>query len=338
MGKGRHGKAGVDLEVPVPEGTVVRDASGGGARRPGRRGGPVAGGAGWPGRTWERPFPLEPPPGAIVRRARRAGGGTLAGPRAQAHGRRGPRRFPERREEHPHLADFRGQAQDRRLSLHHSGASSGRGPFSGSRVRGGGHSGSHRGRQRRAGAWAIDFSATSNGPGPWWSSSTWPRTTGRSPAEQERVLLEELRRYQPELLSRPRLVVGSRTDLASPDLAWEGERVSALTGAGVASPGRPHRRAGGGRPGRTSGRLSDSWCTAPRRPGSRWDESADGGWAVSGRAAQRAVALSDLTNPEALAYAQGRLRRLGVDRALARAGARAGDRVSHRRVRVRVPA
>src|ERR1700749_2304241 len=25
MGKGRHGKAGADLEVPVPEGTVVRD-------------------------------------------------------------------------------------------------------------------------------------------------------------------------------------------------------------------------------------------------------------------------------------------------------------------------
>ena len=41
----------------------------------------------------------------------------------------------------------------------------------------------------------------------------------------------------------------------------------------------------------------------------------------------RAVALSDLTNAEALAYAQGRLRRLGVDRALARAGARSGDRV-----------
>ena len=28
MGKGRHGKAGADLDVPVPEGTVVRDAGG----------------------------------------------------------------------------------------------------------------------------------------------------------------------------------------------------------------------------------------------------------------------------------------------------------------------
>nr|MDQ6928649.1 Obg family GTPase CgtA [Actinomycetota bacterium] len=41
----------------------------------------------------------------------------------------------------------------------------------------------------------------------------------------------------------------------------------------------------------------------------------------------RAVALSDLTDAQALAYAHNRLRRLGVDRALARAGAREGDTV-----------
>jgi len=46
---------------------------------------------------------------------------------------------------------------------------------------------------------------------------------------------------------------------------------------------------------------------------------------VHGRAAERAVALSDLTNREALAYADARLKRLGVDRALAQAGARPGD-------------
>ncbi len=39
----------------------------------------------------------------------------------------------------------------------------------------------------------------------------------------------------------------------------------------------------------------------------------------------RAVALSDLTNPDALAVARERLTSLGVDRALARAGARSGD-------------
>jgi GTP-binding protein len=53
----------------------------------------------------------------------------------------------------------------------------------------------------------------------------------------------------------------------------------------------------------------------------------DGAFVVRGRPAERAVALSDLTNADALAYAQQRLRRLGVDRALSRAGARQGDLV-----------
>ena len=39
------------------------------------------------------------------------------------------------------------------------------------------------------------------------------------------------------------------------------------------------------------------------------------------------MAVTDLTNADALAYVHDRLRRLGVDRALARAGAREGDLV-----------
>ncbi len=50
-------------------------------------------------------------------------------------------------------------------------------------------------------------------------------------------------------------------------------------------------------------------------------------WRVSGRPAERAVALADLTNPEAMAYVQGRLRRMGVERALVRAGVTDGDLV-----------
>ena len=46
-----------------------------------------------------------------------------------------------------------------------------------------------------------------------------------------------------------------------------------------------------------------------------------------GKVAERAVALNDVTTDEAADYVQGRLRRLGVDRALARAGARDGDLV-----------
>ncbi|MFP5375328.1 MAG: Obg family GTPase CgtA, partial [Acidimicrobiia bacterium] len=45
------------------------------------------------------------------------------------------------------------------------------------------------------------------------------------------------------------------------------------------------------------------------------------------RRAERAVAVDDITNAEALDYVQHRLKRLGVDRALARAGARSGEAV-----------
>src|SRR5690606_1449175 len=38
------------------------------------------------------------------------------------------------------------------------------------------------------------------------------------PGEQLEVLLRELGDYRPELLERPRIVVGSRADVAAPDL------------------------------------------------------------------------------------------------------------------------
>ena len=53
----------------------------------------------------------------------------------------------------------------------------------------------------------------------------------RSPGEQERVLLDELGRYRPELLERPRLVVGTKADVATQD--YDGERIAAVTGEGV---------------------------------------------------------------------------------------------------------
>jgi GTP-binding protein len=51
----------------------------------------------------------------------------------------------------------------------------------------------------------------------------------------------------------------------------------------------------------------------------------DGAWRVSGRRAERVVAMADLTNLEAMEYVQYRLRKMGVEKALARAGAREGD-------------
>jgi GTP-binding protein len=63
----------------------------------------------------------------------------------------------------------------------------------------------------------------------------------------------------------------------------------------------------------------------PVPEGVRIEREPDGSFRVVGRDAERAVALSDLTDAQALAYADHRLKRLGVDKALARAGAQAGD-------------
>jgi GTP-binding protein len=146
----------------------------------------------------------------------------------------------------------------------------------------------------------------------------------RVPDQQERVLLDELGRYQPELLERPRIVVGTKADVAGQE--WDGElRISAVTGEGLPQLlGRMTELVQEGRAVQPD--------VAPRyvvhRPvaeGVTVERSPSGALIVRGREVERAVAVSDLTNADALAYVQGRLRRLGVDRALAKAGAREGD-------------
>jgi GTPase len=147
---------------------------------------------------------------------------------------------------------------------------------------------------------------------------------GTSPEEQERVLVHELGAYRPDLLDRPRLVVGTKADVAQDQAGWHGRRISAVTGQGLAD---------------LTGALAQLVAEArdaepepegfvihrPAPEGVTVERIADGEFRVRGRAAERAVALSDLTNREALAYADARLKRLGVDRALARAGASPGD-------------
>jgi GTP-binding protein len=153
---------------------------------------------------------------------------------------------------------------------------------------------------------------------------------GRSPADQQAVLRSELGSYQPDLLGRPRLVVGSRADIAAEPAAGVDLVISSVTGEGIDE--LVARLAGLV----TEARAADADADASgpayvlHRPGGEGVDvhrAADGAFEVEGRAATRAVALSDLTDPEALTVAQSRLRRLGVDRALARAGAKAGDTV-----------
>jgi GTP-binding protein len=146
---------------------------------------------------------------------------------------------------------------------------------------------------------------------------------GVSPEEQERVLLQELGNYRPDLLDRPRLVVGSRVDMAA-ETEFDGPTISSVTGAGLPELiGSLRRLVEGAR-----GEEPVGEAITIHRPVSHEVELTrhdDGSWEVLGRAARRAVALSDLTDEEALAYAQSRLQQLGVNTALARAGVKQGD-------------
>jgi len=144
------------------------------------------------------------------------------------------------------------------------------------------------------------------------------------PVEQERVLLAELVAYRPELLERPRLVVGSKADVALHD--FDGLRVSAVTRQGLDE-----------LVGTLGAMVADARAREPEREpfvvlrpveeGFSVVRDGDGAWRVTGRTAERVVAMADLTNEEAVAYVQDRFRRMGVERALARAGAREGDTV-----------
>jgi GTP-binding protein len=146
---------------------------------------------------------------------------------------------------------------------------------------------------------------------------------GRSARDQEEILLAELGRYQPDLLERPRLVVGNKADVAV-DPGFDGIRVSAVTRQGLdALLGR-------------IGTLVDEARAAepepegfvvlrPEETGFSVSREDDGAYRVHGRAAERVVAMADLTNAEAISYVHDRFRRMGVERALERAGAREGD-------------
>jgi GTPase len=146
------------------------------------------------------------------------------------------------------------------------------------------------------------------------------------PAVQLDTLLGELGDYQADLLERPRIVVGSKGDVASheaPGLAV----ISSVTGEGI---------------GDLVARLAELVAAVRRDEATHRDltevvhrplpeevrvERAGDGWHVLGRPALRAVRFQDLTDDEALAEVVSRLKALGVDRLLTRAGVLDGDLV-----------
>ncbi|MFM9137407.1 MAG: Obg family GTPase CgtA [Actinomycetota bacterium] len=145
------------------------------------------------------------------------------------------------------------------------------------------------------------------------------------PHEQETVLLHELGQYRPDLLERPRLVIGTKTDAATKESieAWGSDAISAVTGSGVRSVlGRLAvlvREARGAEPPRQA-----AVTIRPIPEGTTIDKVGESEFRLSGRDVERAVALSDVTTPDALNYIDERLKTLGIPRLLARAGATDG--------------
>ena len=149
---------------------------------------------------------------------------------------------------------------------------------------------------------------------------------GLPPEEQEEILLRELGAYEPELLTRPRLIVGNKIDIAEPSVVagWEGLTMSGVTQQGVRN---------------VVGKLAQLVFEArnqepvreakvilrPEPKGTYIERLGEGEFRIHGRNAERSVAINDVTTPEALNYIDERLKKMGALRLLARAGAQEGD-------------
>ncbi len=145
---------------------------------------------------------------------------------------------------------------------------------------------------------------------------------GVPPEEQEAILLRELEAYEPSLVQRPRITVGTKIDMA--DFEYDGLCMSAITMDGV----RPvvNRLAQLVSEARREEPDKEAFVFLQPEPEGVWVERiADGEYRVHGRKAERSVALNDVTTPDALGYIDHRLKQLGVAKALAKAGAREGD-------------
>ena len=149
---------------------------------------------------------------------------------------------------------------------------------------------------------------------------------GRDADSQLEILLRELENYKPELLERPRLLISSKADVAAQDALEGSLKVSAVTGEGVQE--MKYKLELLVKEAREAEIMNSEEIVIHRPPPKGISVSREGNiFTVKGRQAERAVALNDLTNIEALEYIQITLERIGVNKALRRAGIRQGDYV-----------
>jgi GTPase len=153
----------------------------------------------------------------------------------------------------------------------------------------------------------------------------------RDPIEDVETLRSELASFDEDLASRPQIIVASKVDAGREQLDGFRERfpdalaISSVTGEGIDV---------------LLGRLAEEVDRIRRdRPAAvgyirhvvRDDpirvERENGAWRVRGKRAERAVETTDMDNDESVERLQKRLISMGVEKALAEAGAREGDDV-----------
>lgn len=145
---------------------------------------------------------------------------------------------------------------------------------------------------------------------------------GISPEEQERKLLDELGQYRPDLLERPRIVVASKADVAVSE--YNGMSLSAVTRQGVdeflGKLGSLVDKA------RQSTENDQSYIVhMPTAQGYQVVRDPDGAFRITGKSIERVVSMADLTNEEALEYVHQKFVRMGVEKAMRKAGVNEGD-------------
>ncbi len=153
----------------------------------------------------------------------------------------------------------------------------------------------------------------------------------RKPVDDVEALKKELNAFDPELSDRPGLVVATKIDAGRGILSDVLEvypdalAVSAVTGEGINE-----------LVGRLAKEVVDARSVRPVPTGyvrhvTREDpisvERENGAWRVRGRRPERAVATTNMDNDEAVARLQRTLLKMGVERALADAGAATGEEV-----------
>ena len=171
---------------------------------------------------------------------------------------------------------------------------------------------------------------------------------GRNPVDDYRVINEELAAYARELADRPQIVVANKCDASGmSERIAELKRaaladghdffaVSALTGAGL----QTLMLACGERVAELRRALAAGNEKAPDADEGKWDRmrrarakrfsvmpEGEDVWRVIGTNVERMVVQTDWENEEAVIYLQHRLARMGVDEQLELAGCKPGDEV-----------